>query len=64
MERRWALYRRSVVERMPDSDYKQVALAGIAHNLMMLDRIEDSAEVSGLTSFIDPSDGYPTDDDA
>ena len=39
-ERRWELYRRSVVERMPDSDYKTAVLAGIAHELHRLDRIE------------------------
>jgi hypothetical protein len=42
-ERQWELYRRSVVERMPDSDYKTAVLAGIAHKLMMLDRIEASS---------------------
>ena len=39
-ERQWELYRRSVVERMPDSDYKTAVLAGIAHKLMTLDYIE------------------------
>jgi hypothetical protein len=39
-ERQWELYRRSVVERMPDSDYKVAVLAGIEHKLMMLDRID------------------------
>jgi len=28
---------------MPDSDYKTAVLAGIAHKLMMLDRIEASS---------------------
>jgi hypothetical protein len=39
-ERQWELYRRSVVERMPESDYKQAALAGIKHRLLSLDYIE------------------------
>jgi hypothetical protein len=39
-ERQWELYRLSVVERMPDSDYKTAALAGIAHKLEMPDRTE------------------------
>jgi hypothetical protein len=39
-ERQWEFYRRSVVERMPDSDYKTAVLAGIAYKLMMLDRLE------------------------
>jgi hypothetical protein len=42
-ERQWELYRRSVIETMPDSDYKTAVLAGIAHRLMMLDRIEASS---------------------
>ena len=41
-ERQWELYRLSVVERMPESDYKTAVLAGIAHKLKMLDRIEAS----------------------
>ena len=41
-ERQWQLYRRSVAERMPDSDYKAAVLAGIAHHLMRLDSIERS----------------------
>ena len=41
-ERQWELYRRSVIEKMPDSDYKTAVLAGIAYKLMMLDRIEAS----------------------
>lgn len=40
MERQWELYRRSVIERMPDSDYKTAVLAAIEHRLMMLDRVE------------------------
>jgi hypothetical protein len=28
VERQWELYRRSVAERMPDSDYKAAVLAG------------------------------------
>jgi hypothetical protein len=36
-ERQWELYRRSVVERMPDSEYKTAVLAGITYRLMMLD---------------------------
>ena len=39
-ERQWELYRRSVVERMPDSDYKTAVLAGIAHRLTTLDSLE------------------------
>ena len=30
LERQWELYRRSVAEGMPDSDYKTAVLAGIA----------------------------------
>jgi hypothetical protein len=40
VERQWELYRRSVIERMPDSDYKTAVLAAIEHRLMMLDRVE------------------------
>ena len=39
-ERQWELYRLSVVERMPDSEYKTAVLAAIAHKLMRLDSIE------------------------
>ena len=39
-ERQWELYRLSVVEKMPESDYKTAVLAGIAHKLTMLDRME------------------------
>ncbi len=42
LERQWELYRRSVAEGMPDSDYKKALLAGIAHALMRLDAIEAS----------------------
>jgi hypothetical protein len=42
LERQWELYRQSVAEGMPDSDYKTAVLAGIAHALMRLDSIEDS----------------------
>jgi len=42
LERQWELYRRSVAEGMPDSDYKKAVLAGIAHALMRLDSIEAS----------------------
>jgi len=42
VERQWALYRRSVAEGMPDSEYKKAVLAGIAHALMRLDSIEAS----------------------
>jgi hypothetical protein len=41
-ERQWELYRRSVAEGMPDSDYKRAVLAGIDHALMRLDSIETS----------------------
>jgi len=40
LERRWERYRLSVVEEMPDSAYKTAVLAGIAHKLKMLDRME------------------------
>jgi hypothetical protein len=40
VERQWELYRRSVAEKMPDSDYKAAVLAGIAHAIMRLDSIE------------------------
>ena len=40
MEREWELYRLDVAERMPDSAYKTSVLAGIAHKLKMLDRME------------------------
>jgi hypothetical protein len=42
VERQWELYRRSVVERMPDSEYKSAVLAGIEHHLTRLDSIEAS----------------------
>ena len=42
LERQWELYRRSVAEGMPDSDYKAAVLAGIAHALMRLDAMEAS----------------------
>ena len=42
LERQWELYRQSVAEGMPDSDYKAAVLAGIAHSLMRLDSIEAS----------------------
>ena len=45
-ERQWELYRRSVAEGMPDSDYKAAVLAGIAHHLMRLDSIEASRSPS------------------
>ena len=41
-ERRWELYRLSVAESMPESDYRTAVLAGIAHKLKMLDRMEAS----------------------
>jgi hypothetical protein len=41
-ERQWELYRLSVAEKMPDSEYKTAVLAGIAHALMRLDSIEAS----------------------
>jgi hypothetical protein len=40
LERQWELYRRSVAEGMPDSDYKKAVLAGIAHHLMRLDALD------------------------
>jgi hypothetical protein len=42
LERQWELYRRSVAEGMPDSDYKAAVLAGIAHALSRHDLIETS----------------------
>ena len=42
LERQWELYRPSVAEGMPDSDYKAAVLAGIAHTLMRLDSLEGS----------------------
>jgi hypothetical protein len=42
LERQWELYRQSVAEGMPDSDYKNAVLAGIAHALSRLDSIEVS----------------------
>jgi hypothetical protein len=44
-ERQWELYRLSVVQRMPDSDYKTAVLAGITYKLTMLDQVagEDAA---------------------
>ena len=42
IERNWELYRRSVAEGMPDSDYKAAVLAGIAHALSRLDSLEAS----------------------
>jgi hypothetical protein len=47
-ERRWELYRRSVIERMPESDYKTAVLAGIAHKLMTLDRLEAGSQASSI----------------
>ena len=42
LERQWELYRRSVAEGMPDSNYKAAVLAGIEHALRKLDSIEAS----------------------
>jgi len=42
VERHWELYRRSVVEGMPDTEYKTAVLAGIDHHLTRLDSIEAS----------------------
>jgi hypothetical protein len=47
-ERRWELYRLSVVEKMPDSDYKTAVLVGIAHKLKMLDRMETASQTSSI----------------
>lgn len=41
-ERQWDLYRRSVAEGMPDSDYKTAVLAGIEREMGKLDSIEAS----------------------
>jgi hypothetical protein len=46
-ERQWQLYRRSVAEWMPDSDYKTAVLAAVTHALSRLDSIEASR--CGLT---------------
>jgi hypothetical protein len=40
LERQWELYRRSVAEGMPDSDYKAAVVAGIEHALSRLDSLE------------------------
>jgi len=40
LERKWELYRLSVAERMPDSDYKTAVLAGITYKLKMLDQMQ------------------------
>ena len=40
LERQWKLYRLSVAEGMPDSAHKTAVLAGFAHKLKMLDRME------------------------
>jgi hypothetical protein len=50
VERQWELYRRSVAERMPDSDYKAAVLAGIAHTIMRLDSIETSRRLTTFES--------------
>ena len=42
-ERQWELYRRSVVEKMPDSDYKGTVLKAIAYKLT---RLEDREKYS------------------
>jgi hypothetical protein len=42
LERQWELYRHSVAEGMPDSEYKAAVLAGIEHLLMRLDSMEAS----------------------
>jgi len=55
-EREWELYRRSVVEKMPDSDYKTAVLAGIMHALMRLDSIEGPQSL-----FIEDAAGIGTD---
>jgi hypothetical protein len=46
LERQWELYRRSVAEGMPDSEYKAAVLAGIEHLLMRLDSMEASHSAS------------------
>jgi len=57
-ERQWQLYRRSVAEGMPDSDYKTAVLSGIEHELMKL----DSMETFDLPSpFIEDTAGTRTD---
>lgn len=42
LERQWERYLLSVAEGMPNSEYKEAGLAGIAHALMRLDSIEAS----------------------
>ena len=44
LERQWELYRLSVVEKMPDSEYRTAVLAGISHAFMRLDSIEASRQ--------------------
>jgi hypothetical protein len=39
-ERQWELYRRSVVEKQPDSEYKTSVLSSINRKLEMLDYME------------------------
>jgi hypothetical protein len=39
-ERQWELYRRSVVERQPDSEYKTSVLSSINRKLAILDHME------------------------
>ena len=46
-ERQWELYRLSVANRMPESDYKTVVFAAITHKLKTLDRIENLQSPTG-----------------
>jgi hypothetical protein len=39
-ERQWELYRRSVVERQPESEYRTSVLSSINRKLAMLDYME------------------------
>jgi hypothetical protein len=42
-ERQWELYRRSVVDQIPESSYKSAVIAAIAHKLMILSRHDTGA---------------------
>lgn len=42
-ERHWEMYRLSVIERIPDSPYKEAVIEAIRHKLRMLEMLEASA---------------------
>lgn len=58
LERQWELYRRSVAEGMPDTDYKAAVLAGIAHHLMRLDAMEASRSEPYVVSAVTARNGW------